>query len=118
MKTIGRLGWLLAAGVAATAWLAAIAAAGPGTPTAREGGSRTVEIRNYAFHPSPLRIDRGTKITFVNRDAAVHDATRRGSFGTGRLRPGDAATVRFRQRGTFEYVCTIHSGMRGKIVVR
>jgi plastocyanin len=119
MKTIGRLGWLVAAGVAVTASLAAVMAGAQGIPAAQRGAAGVeVKIRNFAFHPSPLRIEKGTRVTFVNRDGAAHDATRRGSFGTGLLRPGDEATVRFRSRGTFQYVCTLHPGMRGKVVVR
>jgi plastocyanin len=119
MRAISRSGrWLVATGVAATALLAAVTAGAQGTPTGHRGAAGVeVEIRNFAYHPSPLRIDRGTKVTFVNRDGAAHDATRRGSFGTGLLRPGEAATVRFAHRGTFPYVCSLHPGMRGKVVV-
>jgi plastocyanin len=133
MRRSRRFERFVVAGVAAAASLAAIAAAAQGTSAAREGGLPTagvprqdprsaagveVEIRNFSFHPSPLRVDRGARVTFVNRDGAAHDATRRGSFSTGLLRPGEAATLRFRRRGTFKYVCTLHPGMRGKVVVR
>jgi plastocyanin len=77
-----------------------------------------VEIDDFAYRPPTLRIRRGTKVLFANRDRVTHTATRRGSFDTGRLRPGRSAAVRFRRRGVYRYVCTIHSFMHGKIVVR
>jgi plastocyanin len=77
-----------------------------------------VSIRNFAYHPSLLRVEMGARVSFENRDGATHDATRKGSFSTGLLRPGESATVRFRHRGSFPYVCSLHPGMRGKVVVR
>lgn len=77
-----------------------------------------VEIDDFAYKPQTLRVKRGTKVVFANRDRAPHTATRRGSFDTGRLRRGKAAGVRFKRRGTYNYICTIHPFMRGKIVVR
>jgi len=55
---------------------------------------------------------------FANRDRVAHTATRRGSFNTGRIRPGHAVAVRFSRRGVYAFHCTIHPFMRGKIVVR
>jgi len=94
-------------------------AAGGGSPaaTASAAGAR-VKIDDFAYHPRTLRISRGTKVVFVNRDSTSHTATRRGSFDTGTIRRGGRAAVRFKRRGTFKYVCTIHPFMHGKIVVR
>ncbi len=77
-----------------------------------------VEIDDFSYKPRTLRIARGTTVVFVNRDGVTHTATGRGSFDTGRLRRGQAARVRFKRRGVYRYVCTIHPFMHGKIVVR
>jgi len=77
-----------------------------------------VEIDDFAYRPPTLRIRRGTKVVFANRDRVAHTATRRGRFDTGHIRPRGAAAVRFKRRGVYRYVCTIHSFMHGKIVVR
>jgi len=111
-----------AAAIALTAVaLLALTTVAPGVDAQRQqrraDGVR-VEIDDFAFKPKTVRIRRGTKVVFVNRDRAPHTATRRGSFDTGRLRKGEAAAVRFKRRGTFGYICTIHPFMRGKIVVR
>jgi plastocyanin len=116
MRTIARFKWLAATGVAA---LAAPAALAQGTthPAAERPAAVEVGIRNFAYQPSLLRVEKGARVTFENRDGAAHDAVRKGSFDTGLLRPGEAATVRFTQRGAFPYVCSLHPGMRGKVVV-
>jgi len=84
----------------------------------RQAKAVRVAIKNFKYRPPTLRIRRGTKVVFVNRDRASHTATRRGSFDTGNIRRGRAATVRFRRSGVYRYVCTIHPFMRGKIIVR
>lgn len=93
------------------------AAGGQAQPAQRADGSQ-VSIREFAFHPGKLTVNRGTKVVFANNDSTVHTATRRGSFKTGRIRPGHTASVTLRQPGTYAYHCSIHNFMRGKIVVR
>jgi plastocyanin len=119
MRTIGRFKWLAATGGAALGALVAPVALAQGIPhpAAHRKAAIEVDIRNFAYHPFLLHVEKGARVTFENRDGAAHDATRKGNFGTGLLRPGEAATVRFVHRGTFPYVCSLHPGMRGKVVV-
>jgi len=97
---------------------AAPAASGPAARTVLRAETARVEIENFAFSPRTLRIRRGTRVVFANRDRTAHTATRRGSFDTGTIPSGRKAAVRFKRRGTFKYICTIHPDMHGKIVVR
>jgi plastocyanin len=80
--------------------------------------SPRVEIEDFAFHPQALTVQRGTTVVFANRDGTAHTVTKRGSFNTGRIRPGRSAALRFSRRGTFAYHCMIHPFMHGKVVVR
>jgi plastocyanin len=110
----------------AAAALVVALTAGALTPASGHGHRRAhrraravrVGISDFAFHPHALRVRRGTKVVFANRDRVAHTATRRGSFNTGRIRPGHSATVRFSRRGVYAFHCTIHPFMHGKIVVR
>ena len=106
--------------LAATLAYSSIAPAATGTSPGASARTRSaqVEAEDFAFHPGTLRIRRGAKVVFANRDGTAHTATGRGSFDTGRIRPGHSKAVRFDRRGTFRYVCTIHPFMHGKIVVR
>jgi len=101
----------------------ALVPAGLRGATASAGGAAqaskapTVVINHFAFHPPTLTVAKGTKVTFSNTSAVTHTATRNGSFDTGRIKPGTAVAVRFKQKGTFAYHCEIHPLMHGKIVV-
>jgi plastocyanin len=77
----------------------------------------TVEIANFAFHPPTVRIAKGSSVRFANASGVKHTATRAGSFDTGKIAPGKSVTVRFAQKGTFAYHCTIHPFMKGTVVV-
>src|SRR5277367_5003547 len=84
--------------------------------TAEASRASTVEINHFAFHPPTLTIAKGSEVTFSNTSRVAHTATRAGSFNTGHIKPGTSITVRFNQKGTFAYHCTIHPLMHGKIV--
>jgi plastocyanin len=112
----------LAIGAAAAAMVLALlalrselAAAGP---TARASATKTVGINHFAFHPPTLTISAGTKVNFTNSSKVAHTATRAGSFNTGRIAPGTTVSIRFKQKGTFSYHCSIHPFMHGRIVVQ
>jgi plastocyanin len=109
-----KIAWLgaLAATAAAAIALPALALGG-----ARAASTHTVSLRNFAFHPSTLNLNHGESVKWVWRDETDHNVTFR-SFHS-RTQEHGSYTVRFAHRGTFKYVCTIHSslGMRGKVVV-
>lgn len=90
-------------------------AAGPGP--ALVSSTKAVTIDNFEFTPRVLRVDKGTRVVFSNSSGTAHTATDKGAFDTGRIKAGKSAAVRFQQRGTFAYHCTIHTFMHGKIVV-
>jgi plastocyanin len=106
---------VFALGLALVGLRGEVAAAGG---VAQASKAATVEINHFAFHPPTLTIAKGTKVSFSNTSAVTHTATRAGSFDTGRIKPGHSIGIRFTQRGTFAYHCTIHPLMHGKIVVQ
>ncbi len=85
--------------------------------TARASATSTVTIAGFAFKPATLTTSPGAKVRFANTSGTAHTATRKGSFDTGRVKPGKSVTVRFNRKGTFPYHCKIHPFMKGKIVV-
>ena len=76
----------------------------------------TVEIARFAFAPATLRAKVGSVVTWRNSDAAPHTATGRG-FSSPRLRKGASFRYRFTRAGSYAYVCALHPGMRGRILV-
>ena len=114
----GRAWSLAAASAAASAFVAA-------TPGDSGAGAtpppKTVTLRDIAFTPSTLRLERGRSVRWVWKDPFVaHDVRSRGlpRFRGATTRQSGSHTVQFTRRGTYRYVCTLHPGMAGRIVVR
>lgn len=82
-------------------------------------GPERVAISDFEFRPRQLVVDRGTRISWGNRDAANHDVTFKGSPGVvGNVRRGDSVSVRLRRPGRYRYLCALHPAMRGTVIVR
>jgi plastocyanin len=96
--------------------------AATGTSEAGAGSTpkKTVTIERFAYAPSPLRVDPGTKIVFDNEDGSItHTATaKNGAFDTGDIKVGTTKSIVLRKPGVYKYYCTIHPFMHGKIVVK
>ena len=75
-------------------------------------------VDGNAFRPARITISRGDRVRWVNRDNANHTTTSNGGLWDETLAPGERFTRRFRRAGTFNYECTLHFGMTGRIVVR
>jgi plastocyanin len=92
---------------------------GSQTPAVLGGNEVTIEIKDFDFSPRDATIDRGAKVTWVNRDAAPHDATdNNDAWATEVLEDGENGAVTFETPGVFEYHCTIHPYMKGRLTVR
>jgi plastocyanin len=83
---------------------------------ANEGAK--VSIANFAFAPAEITIAPGESITWTNDDGAPHelefdDATP----GSDLLLPGARFSRRFDRPGTYDYNCSVHPYMTGRVVV-
>jgi plastocyanin len=108
---------LLVTTVATVAAVTAIPAGAFDGANAHTTSSHTVILENIRFHPGTLSIDRGESVKWVWADREEHNVTFH-DFHSRTMAHG-SYTVRFTQKGTFNYNCTIHAseGMKGKIVV-
>lgn len=77
---------------------------------------KPVTIKDFAFQPAELTIKVGDTVTWTNEDSAIHTATGDG-FDSGNLGKGETFSHTFNEIGTFDYICTIHPYMKGKVVV-
>ena len=81
-----------------------------------ERATKKVGAYNNYFTPKKVTVGRGTKVTWVVRQG-VHNV--RGSvLNSPNMTRGGSYSKTFKRRGTFGYVCTLHAGMGGKVVVR
>ena len=78
-----------------------------------------VSIANFAFAPEQITIAPGESVTWTNDDGAPHGLEYHdGAPGTDLLLPGASFSRRFDQPGTYDYNCSVHPYMTGRVVVR
>lgn len=92
-------------------------------PTLAFGGAhaasgRSVSTKGIRFSPSTVTIRRGQTVTWKFDDGSTPHNVVAAHFRSSPTRNSGTYTVRFTRAGTYSYVCTIHPGMRGKVVVR
>jgi len=88
------------------------------TPTTTQT-TVSVELKNFAFTPNTLTVKTGTKITWTNNDSVSHTVTVDSGTGpdSATLKHGDTYTYTFKEIGTFNYHCKIHTSMKGSVTV-
>lgn len=87
-------------------------------PSAALGATRTVTLRNLAFNPARLTVDRGDTVVWRWRDGATRHNVVSRSFKGASARSSGTYRFRFGAPGTYRYRCTLHAGMTGTVVVR
>ncbi len=75
-----------------------------------------VNIENFAFSPSTIKIKAGETVTWVNNDNAPHTVTGN-EFDSGTLNKNQEYKHIFSQPGTYEYICNFHTSMKGTVIV-
>lgn len=109
MRTNGRK--RLASVIAGAAALVLLATALPAA-TATAG---FVSIEGFVFNPDEVTVATGDTVQWTNNDFVAHNVSG-GSFQSGNFVTGTFSHT-FVAPGTFSYICTLHSGMRGTIFV-
>ncbi len=115
---------VLAALVGAVVMTAGCASYGPSSnpssaPQTSTASQNSVSMKNIAFNPSALTINKGANVTWTNDDTVTHTVTSNtGIWDSGNLAPGATYARQFNDTGTFPYHCTIHGPrMTGTITV-
>lgn len=83
-----------------------------------ERKANEIIIDNFAFTPKELTVNSGTTITWKNNDKVVHTIVSQNLFESKTLKDGDQFTFTFNTPGEYNYYCSIHPSMRGKIIVK
>jgi plastocyanin len=102
---------------ASTAPAAPPAATTPATG-APSTGDVNVVMQNNLFSPEDIKVKVGQKVHWTNNDPYPHNVTaKNGAFKSGNLDGGKTFDFTAKKVGRIPYVCTIHSGQKGAIVV-
>ncbi len=86
---------------------------------ARSGAPEPVKIDNFSFQPSTVTVPAGTTLSWVNRDEVPHnivDVDKK--YKSGVLDTGDRFSHTFDTAGTYNYYCSIHPRMTGRVIVK
>lgn len=81
-------------------------------------------MEGIEFVPPDTTVAVGDTVTWTNNEAVGHDVTKEGGPGPdfssgepGGMQEGDTFEHTFEAAGTVDYVCTVHPGMTGTVVV-
>jgi len=93
------------------------AVVGLATPTVA-AKDYTVAMDGTRFVPETLTVKRGDRVVWVNKDPFPHTATAAGTFDSKSLAAGHSWSYVAHNRGEFAYVCTLHPGIKGTLIVQ
>jgi len=89
--------------------------------TLAQEGTIEAGISNFAFVPSEIKIKVGSTVKWTNNDGTTHTVTSdsggKGELNSNQLADGESYEHVFDTKGIFNYHCSIHTGMKGKVVV-
>ena len=86
--------------------------------TLKEESGMAVSIDNFTFSPPSLGVAAGTTVAWTNHDDIPHTVVHKdGLFKSKVLDTNDKFEFTFPKAGTYEYYCSMHAHMVGKVVV-
>jgi plastocyanin len=89
------------------------------TPTVVDTDTVTIDIEDFEFKPSNVSVPLNATVTWNNHDNAPHDATDDSNeWETERMDDDENASLTFDTPGTYDYHCSIHPYMKGRLTVR
>lgn len=95
----------------------AMAAIGSFTVAAARS-THTIAMDGTRFVPETLAVRQGDRVVWVNKDPFPHTATAAGKFDSKSMAAGDAWSFTASEAGELAYVCTLHPGMKGVLIVK
>jgi plastocyanin len=79
----------------------------------------SVTLASFAFSPATITVTVGTAVTWTNKDSTTHTITSdSGVFDSGNLAANGTYSYTFTKAGTYPYHCTIHTYMKGTVIVQ
>jgi len=98
--------------------LAACSGGGDGAAAADAAPVKTSEVvaKDTRFNPAAIEVPAGATVTWKFEDGAVPHNVKGDGFES-RTQSSGTYRHRFDAPGTYAYRCTLHSGMKGRVVV-
>ena len=108
---------LAALAIAAIALVLAGCGGGSGARDASPASVGAVTMLNSAFQPPHIEVPARTTVTWTNGDQVPHDVKFTDGTQSEVLQFGATYQRQFDTPGTYDYECTIHPGMVGRVTV-
>jgi plastocyanin len=84
-----------------------------------KNAAASIAIDNFSFTPKEITVAAGTTITWVNHDDVPHTVVSpEKKFRSKALDTDDQFSFTFTDAGTYNYFCSVHPMMTGKIIVK
>ncbi len=84
-----------------------------------DGNSRQVAIDGFKFMPQILTVKAGSTVTWTNKDDVPHTVVSTAhKFRSSVLDSDGKFSFTFHDPGTYEYFCSVHPHMTGKVIVQ
>lgn len=80
--------------------------------------THVVRIEGMQFAPATLVVKKGDKVVWRNTDLVPHTATAAGRFDSRTIAAGASWSYVPRKAGHYDYVCSLHPGMKATLDVR
>ena len=81
--------------------------------------SVTVRIDNFTFTPAEISVAPGTTVTWINGDDIPHTVVAAGkAFRSKVLDTDQSFAFTFTAPGTYDYFCSLHPHMQGRVTVK
>ena len=78
-----------------------------------------IQIAKHKYDRPTLTVPVGTTVTWLNKDEDVHTVvSTTQAFRSPGLETDDAYSYRFTKPGEYQYFCTLHPLMTGKVIVK
>ena len=89
-----------------------------GTTETAETIEKTAEVSfvDFALDPEELTVEKGTTVVWTNKDTVPHTVTGP-TFTSGTMDRGQSYSFTFKDDGTFDYHCSYHPQITGKVIV-
>lgn len=75
-----------------------------------------VTMQNMAFNPNTIKVPVGSTVVWENKDTAPH-TVKMEAVKSGTLETGQKFEYTFKEKGEFQYICSLHTYMKGRIIV-
>jgi plastocyanin len=104
------------AALTGSAGLAAALLAGH-AESATKAAAHEVTIQALQYTPQTMTVRPGDAVVWVNKDPFPHTVTAPGAFDSRSIAAGASWRYTARRAGTYAYICTLHSNMKGTLQV-